>query len=123
MVVRSAAARRSARGRLGIATAVAAIAADEQGASGFLVNKPLYFDGASFSVASLVIELQSARATAPCANYGCVRLSVDMCGNCNLHYCASHLWRCGTCRRGPFRDVCVTPVNHTCVPELDPPRP
>ena len=123
VVGRSATARRSAQGRLGRATAVAAIAADEQGASGSLVNEPLYFDGASFSVASLVIELQSARATAPCANYGCSRQSVDMCGNCNLHYCASHFWRCGTCRRGPFCDVCVTPVNHSCVPDREPPQP
>ena len=63
----------------------------------------------------LVIEKE--RATAPCANHGCVRLSVDMCGNCNMHYCASHLWMCATCRRGPFCDVCVTPINHTCVPD------
>ena len=121
--------RQTAQGRLGRAAAVAAIAAQERGASGSLVNEfsfSLSLDGESVSVqewASIAIELQCARATAPCANYGCSRQSVDLCGNCKLHYCAQHFWRCGTCRRGPFCDVCVTSVNHTCVPDREPPRP
>ena len=38
-----------------------------------------------------VLVMEEELATAPCANHGCVRLSVDMCGTCNMHHCASHL--------------------------------
>ena len=58
-----------------------------------------------------------------CANGGCPRRAVDLCSQCGAPHCEAHLALCEACRRGEFCDICVIPLNHTCMPGRPPPVP
>ena len=58
-----------------------------------------------------------------CANGGCPRRAVDLCSQCRAPHCEAHLAICIACGRGEYCDICVIPLNHTCVPSRPPPRP
>ena len=58
-----------------------------------------------------------------CANGGCPRRALDLCFQCGAPHCEAHLALCNACRRGTFCDICVIPLNHTCMPVRPPPEP
>ena len=79
--------------------------------------------GYNYDDDTVATEIEPEERRINCANNGCPRRAVDICDQCRAPHYEMHLWLCTECDRGEFCDICVIPINHTCIPRRPPPRP